>query len=436
MTEARKAAQSARSLTAAEDLVRTVMASASIGIALADLDGSFRVVNRSLRDLVGYDEAWFLAHQIQDVIHPDDVEEVRRRRYRVLAGSSDTMKLRLVRADGATVWVRWVSVLIRDGDGQPNLLMVQLGDITTEHEAQEALIYQAFHDPLTGLHNRAWILDILKVDLRAAKRLGHSVGALCVDLAKFQVVNESLGHAAGDKVLATGRTGSWRACVRGIASDASVGTSSSSLSRTSRTSWTSNAAPNGCPPRSPPACRCEATGSCRPPPSVSPCRPRPRPRQLTACCATQTPRCPAPRPPVGRAGTSSTTRCTPRLWPASPLRSSCVTRSPGASSWCTTSRSSPCPTPTWWDTRHSCAGCTPPETCSASGSSSTSPRTPGSSPPSAPRSWTGSAPCSPNIRTCPVRSASTSRLSSWLRPTGSTASGTLSRPTGSTPPGS
>jgi len=203
MTEARKAAQSAQSLTAAEDLVRTVMASASIGIALADLDGSFRVVNRSLRDLVGYDEAWFLAHRVRDV-HPDDVEEVRRRRDRVLAGSSDTMKLRLVRADGATVWVRWVSVLIRDGDGQPNLLMVQLGDITTEHEAQEALTYQAFHDPLTGLHNRAWILDILKVDLRAAKRLGHSVGALCVDLDNFKVVNESLGHAAGDKVLATG----------------------------------------------------------------------------------------------------------------------------------------------------------------------------------------------------------------------------------------
>jgi diguanylate cyclase (GGDEF)-like protein/PAS domain S-box-containing protein len=204
MTEARKAAQSARSLTAAEDLVRTVMASASIGIALADLDGSFRVVNRSLRDLVGYDEAWFLAHRVRDMVHPDDVEEVRRRRDRVLAGSSDTMKLRLVRADGATVWVRWVSVLIRDGDGQPNLLMVQLGDITTEHEAQEALIYQAFHDPLTGLHNRAWILDILKVDLRAAKRLGHSVGALCVDLDNFKVVNDSLGHAAGDKVLATG----------------------------------------------------------------------------------------------------------------------------------------------------------------------------------------------------------------------------------------
>jgi len=205
MTEARKAAENARSLAAAEDLVLTVMASAPIGIVLADLDGSFRVVNRSLCDLLGYDEAYFLAHRLPDFVHPDDAEEALRARARVIAGDSNmgAGKLRLVRADGATVWVRRVTVLLHDGDGQANLVMVQMEDITAEHEAQEALTYQAFHDPLTGLHNRAWILDILAVDLRAAKRLGHSVGALFVDLDNFKVVNDSLGHAAGDEVLAT-----------------------------------------------------------------------------------------------------------------------------------------------------------------------------------------------------------------------------------------
>jgi PAS domain S-box-containing protein len=205
VTEQKHAAETARSLAVAEDLVRTVMASASIGIALADLDGSFQVVNRSLCDLLGYDEAWFLAHQVRDIVHPDDAEEALRARARVIAGTSNmgASKLRLVRADGATVWVRRVSVLLPGGDGQPNLVMVHVEDITAEHEAQEALTYQAFHDPLTGLHNRAWVLDILAVDLRAAKRLGHSVGALFVDLDNFKVVNDSLGHAAGDEVLAT-----------------------------------------------------------------------------------------------------------------------------------------------------------------------------------------------------------------------------------------
>jgi len=200
----RQAAETARSLVAAEDLFRTVMSSALFGIALVDLDGSFRVVNRSLCDLLGYDEAWFLARRVRDVVHPDDVEDVLLERARVIAGSfGKTTTLRLLRADGATVWVRRVSVLLRDGDGRPNLIMVQMEDITAEHEAQESLTYQAFHDPLTGLHNRAWILDILAVDLRAAERLRHSVGALFVGLDNFKVVNDSLGHAAGDEVLAT-----------------------------------------------------------------------------------------------------------------------------------------------------------------------------------------------------------------------------------------
>src|SRR5680860_4193 len=205
VTEQKHAAETARSLAAAEDLVRTVMASASIGIALAGLDGSFRVVNRALCDLVGYDEAWFLAHRVRDMVHPDDVEAVLRARDRVIARASimGATTLRLVRADGAKVWVRRVAVVLRYKDVESTLLMVQLEDITAEHEAHEALTYQAFHDPLTGLYNRAWILDILAIDLRAAKREGHSVGALFVDLDNFKVVNDSLGHAAGDEVLAT-----------------------------------------------------------------------------------------------------------------------------------------------------------------------------------------------------------------------------------------
>ena len=72
MAEQRHEAEKAQTVAAAEDLVRTVMASASIGIALADLDGSFQVVNRSLCDLLGYDEAYFLAHRLPDFVHPDD----------------------------------------------------------------------------------------------------------------------------------------------------------------------------------------------------------------------------------------------------------------------------------------------------------------------------------------------------------------------------
>jgi diguanylate cyclase (GGDEF)-like protein/PAS domain S-box-containing protein len=205
LTEQKQASQNASRLVAAEDLVRTVMGSSAFGIALAGMDGFFQVVNASICDLLGHDEAWFLTRRIRDMAHPEDVEAVLQERARLLSGSTDrgAASLRLVRADGTTVWVRYVAVVIRNADGDPNLLMVQVEDITAEHDAQEALAYQAIHDPLTGLHNRAWILDILKADLRAAKRTGTSVGTLFVDLDNFKVVNESLGHAAGDEVLST-----------------------------------------------------------------------------------------------------------------------------------------------------------------------------------------------------------------------------------------
>jgi diguanylate cyclase (GGDEF)-like protein/PAS domain S-box-containing protein len=204
VTAQKQAAESARRLTAAEDLVHTLMASGSIGIALTELDGRVRVVNRSLCNLLGYDQAWLLAHRLEDVVHPDDVEGAPRGRARLLTGSTDMLvaSQRLVRADSATVWVRRVAVPVPGRDGQPDMLMVQMEDITAEHEANEALTYQAFHDTLTGLHNRAWILDMLKVDLRAAKRSGTHLGAMFVDLDNFKVVNDSLGHGAGDEVLA------------------------------------------------------------------------------------------------------------------------------------------------------------------------------------------------------------------------------------------
>jgi len=204
VTAQNQAADTVRKLTAAEDLVHALMASSSIGIALTELDGRCRAVSRSLCDLLGYDEAWFLAHRIEDLSHPDDATGVLGSRGRPLTESTDTLvaSLPLARSDGGTVWVRRVTVQIPGGDGQPDVLMSQMEDITAEHEAHEALTYQAFHDKLTGLHNRAWVLDMLEVDLRTAKRMGTRLGALFVDLDNFKVVNDSLGHAAGDEVLA------------------------------------------------------------------------------------------------------------------------------------------------------------------------------------------------------------------------------------------
>ncbi|MHB8186445.1 MAG: PAS domain S-box protein [Dermatophilaceae bacterium] len=104
----------------------------------------FRVVNRALCDLLGRDEAWFLGRRVREMVHPGDLDDVLVGRAQVFGGSLDApvARVRLVRADGAMVWARRVVVLIRDGDGEANLLMVQLEDITAEHQVQEALAFQ------------------------------------------------------------------------------------------------------------------------------------------------------------------------------------------------------------------------------------------------------------------------------------------------------
>jgi diguanylate cyclase (GGDEF)-like protein/PAS domain S-box-containing protein len=192
-----------QALQASEALFRTAMQAAAIGMALADLDGGFRVVNGALCELVGRDEHWLLGHRFLDLVHPDDHVVVLEDRERMLSGevASSVRQHRLLREDGSTIWVRRAGVVIRDGDGKPDFIMVQLEDVTKEQAAVDQLAHLAFYDELTGLPNRRWVEQRLTEDLAVARSRGHAVGVMFLDLDNFKVVNDSLGHGAGDDML-------------------------------------------------------------------------------------------------------------------------------------------------------------------------------------------------------------------------------------------
>lgn len=107
---------------------------------------------------------------------------------------------RLVRADQSVRWVRVQAAWTVGEDGRDKVVGSVL-DITDRKQAQDALEYQAFHDTLTGLANRALFLDRVDHALRRAERRGAPVAALFVDLDDFKVVNDSLGHATGNRLL-------------------------------------------------------------------------------------------------------------------------------------------------------------------------------------------------------------------------------------------
>lgn len=188
---------------ASERLFRTAMQAALTGMAINDLDGGFRVVNDALCTILGRTREEVLALSLRDVVDPDQLSDINDERLRLLAEPERRGRLvcELVRGDGSHIWVAVGTAVIRGAHEEPTAFLTQIEDISGEREARQELAYQAFHDPLTGLRNRSWMLDMITAELWVAAQRGRRLGVLFIDLDNFKVVNDSLGHAAGDDIL-------------------------------------------------------------------------------------------------------------------------------------------------------------------------------------------------------------------------------------------
>ena len=102
---------------------------------------------------------------------------------------------------GGVVWVSVSASCVRDGAGLPLYLIGQIADITERREMSERLAHAALHDSLTALPNRDLFIDRLEMALRRARRGGRLVAVMFIDLDDFKLVNDSLGHEVGDRVL-------------------------------------------------------------------------------------------------------------------------------------------------------------------------------------------------------------------------------------------
>jgi diguanylate cyclase (GGDEF)-like protein/PAS domain S-box-containing protein len=99
--------------------------------------------------------------------------------------------------------IRWIDVHATNHLDHPAIrgIVVNARDITEQRRAEQLLVEQAVRDPLTGLPNRRWFLDALARATARATRSGRPVGVLLADVDDFKLVNDTLGHAAGDRLL-------------------------------------------------------------------------------------------------------------------------------------------------------------------------------------------------------------------------------------------
>jgi diguanylate cyclase (GGDEF)-like protein/PAS domain S-box-containing protein len=158
-----------------------------------------------IEEMLGYTpEEWQNEKLWPKRLHPDDKERVLAADERFEGEETERFceEYRLLAKDGSVVWVREEAVLVRDGEGRPLIWQGIFYDLTERKVLEERLEHRAFHDPLTDLPNRHLFEDRLGHALRRTRRTKKGrVAVLFMDLDGFKVVNDSLGHEIGDRLL-------------------------------------------------------------------------------------------------------------------------------------------------------------------------------------------------------------------------------------------
>jgi PAS domain S-box-containing protein len=192
-----------RQLAERDQLFQLISENAADMIALVDSDGRRLYNSPAYQKVLGYSAEDLKSTSSFEQIHPDDrprvleaAENARR------SGRGERMEYRVRHKDGSWRTLESTASPIRNAKGQTDKLVIVNRDITERKQAEEMLAHNAFHDGLTNLPNRALFLDRLQHALTLSKRhANYKFAVLLIDIDEFKIVNDSMGHSAGDELL-------------------------------------------------------------------------------------------------------------------------------------------------------------------------------------------------------------------------------------------
>jgi diguanylate cyclase (GGDEF)-like protein/PAS domain S-box-containing protein len=195
--------QRERALLAADLRFKSVVQHATDLIFLTDEDWTVRYVNPAAADLLGCAPSEIVGECLTGFVHPEDAGDAATRLRDALQDARRTVvhaRWRLRRADGTYIETENTCTnLLADEHVRGMLLATR--DISDRCALEAQLVHQAFHDPLTGLANRALFQDRVRHALSRRRGDLSTLGVLYADLDEFKEINDTLGHAAGDALL-------------------------------------------------------------------------------------------------------------------------------------------------------------------------------------------------------------------------------------------